>query len=404
MQIALLVLTVLLQSVAAPKSKDVSALLAPIREAYDLPGMVCAVVQGETLVATGAVGVRKRGSPDAITIDDKMHLGSCTKSMTATLCARLVTEGKLAWDTRLKDEFPELASKMDPAWLDVRLDQLLTHHGGAPTNLDAGGLWGKLWLARGSPREQRMVLVEGLTSRPPDAPPGTKYIYSNAGVSIAGAMAERAMDKPYEELMRKYVFVPLGMTSAGFGAPGTLGKIDQPRGHREDGTPVEIGTNADNPIAIAPAARVHCSIVDWAKYVSAHLVGEKKRDDGKQNLLTAAMFKTLHTPYGKDADRYAMGWVIQDRPWGGRVLFHNGSNTMWYCVTWLAPEKDFAVLVATNQGGDKAMKAVDEAATALISDHLGLPDDAKRATDPGGAVKPGSDGKPKPDPKDSKGG
>ncbi len=385
MQIALLVLTALFQGGDAPKAKDVSALLTPIREAHDLPGMVCAVVQGETLVATGAVGVRKRGSPDAITIDDKMHLGSCTKSMTATLCARLVTEGKLAWDTRITDEFPELASKMDPAWLDVRLDQLLTHHSGAPANLDAGGLWGKLWTNKGTPREQRMALVVGVTSRPPEAPPGTKYIYSNAGFSIAGAMAERAMDKPYEELMRKYVFVPLGMTSAGFGAPGTIGKIDQPRGHREDGTPVEVGTNADNPIAIAPAGRVHCSIVDWAKYVSAHLVGEKKRDDGKQNLLSAAIFKKLHTPSGKDEPHYAMGWIVTERPWGGRVLFHNGSNTSWFAVTWISPEKDFAVLVATNQGGENADKACDEAASALIRDHLGLPDDAK----------PGADGKPK---------
>src|SRR5689334_392361 len=114
MQIALLVLAALFQPGDAQQAKDVSALLAPIRAAHDLPGMVCAVVQGETLVATGADGVRKRGSPDAITVDDHMHLGSCTKSMTATLCARLVVEGKLAWDTRIKDEFPELAGKMDP--------------------------------------------------------------------------------------------------------------------------------------------------------------------------------------------------------------------------------------------------------------------------------------------------
>jgi hypothetical protein len=39
---------------------------------------------------------------------------------------------------------------------------------------------------------------------------------------------------------------------------------------------------------------------------------------------------------------------------------------MWYCVAWLAPERDFAVLVATNQGGGVAVKGTDEACGKLI--------------------------------------
>lgn len=354
-----------------PKSapKDVSALLAPIREKHDMPGMVCAVVSGEALLATGATGVRKRGSPEEITTSDRMHLGSCTKSMTATLCALLIDEGKLAWNTRVVDAFPELAPKMHPDWKDATLEMLLTNHGGAPAELDAGGLWGKLWSHPGTPREQRMALVEGVLSRAPEAKPGTKFIYSNAGFSIAGVMAERAMNMPYEELLKKRLFVPLGMDSAGFGAPGTMGRIDEPRGHRENKKPVEVGPGSDNPIAITPAGRAHCSIVDWGKYVALHLRGEKDADDGQKHLLKGAVFTKLHTPFGKDEARYAMGWVVADRAWGGRVLTHSGSNTMWYCVTWIAPEKNFAVLVATNQGGEEAVKACDEAAAALIADH-----------------------------------
>jgi len=356
---------------AAPK--DVSALLAPIREGHDMPGMVCAVVTSDALVASGATGLRKRGSPEEITVSDRMHLGSCTKSMTATLCAMLVVESKLAWDMKVVDAFPELAGKIHPDWKDATLEMLLTNHGGAPANLDAGGLWSKLWSHAGTPREQRMALVEGVLSRAPEAKPGTKFIYSNAGFSIAGVMAERASNMSYEELLRKRLFVPLGMDSAGFGAPGTLGKIDEPRGHRENKKAVEVGPGSDNPVAITPAGRVHCSIVDWGKYVALHLRGEKDKDDGLKHLARGAVFTKLHTPYGKDDARYAMGWLVTDRAWGGRVLTHSGSNTMWYCVAWLAPEKDFAVLVATNQGGDEAVKACDEAAAALIADHTAKP-------------------------------
>ena len=59
------------------------------------------------------------------------------------------------------------------------------------------------------------------------------------------------------------------------------------------------------------------------------------------------------------------GWA------GGNALMHNGSNTMWYLVMWLAPEKNFAVIAATNLAGPDAEKGCDETASAMISKWLG---------------------------------
>ena len=50
---------------------------------------------------------------------------------------------------------------------------------------------------------------------------------------------------------------------------------------------------------------------------------------------------------------------------------HNGSNSMWYLVMWLAPEKNFAVIAATNIAGDNAEKGCDDAASAMIQKWLG---------------------------------
>jgi CubicO group peptidase (beta-lactamase class C family) len=359
-----------LQTPAAPVTRDVSALLEPIRKELDVPGMACVVIQDGKITATGATGVRKRGGSEAITIDDRFHIGSCTKSMTATLCAVLVEQKKLAWDAKVGDAFPELAKDTDAGWRDARLDQLLSNHGGAPANLDAGGLWAKLWSHRGTPREQRLALVTGVLSRPPEAPPGSKFIYSNAGFSIAGAMAERALDATYEDLMRKHVFGPLDMKSAGFGAPGTMGKIDQPRGHQADGKPVEVGPGADNPIAIAPAGRVHCSLPDWAKYVAVHLHGEHDADDGTKHFLPGASFARLHKRFAEDGSNYAMGWVASGKS-GARRLWHNGSNTMWYAEATLFVDEGWAVLVGVNQGGDPGKKAATQATAALVAEIKG---------------------------------
>ncbi len=38
--------------------------------------------RGERIIAQGAAGVRKRGTGQRITFDDRFHLGSCTKAMT----------------------------------------------------------------------------------------------------------------------------------------------------------------------------------------------------------------------------------------------------------------------------------------------------------------------------------
>jgi CubicO group peptidase (beta-lactamase class C family) len=368
--VTLLLLAVAGAAQTSPASLD--TLLEPIREANRLPALAAAVVKGGQTVAIGAVGLRKEGSSEPVTVDDKWHIGSCTKSMTAALAGMLVEEGKLRWDTTLAEMFPDLASQMQTEWRTVTLEQLLSHHGGAPHELDENGLWGRLWQRAGKPpREQREYLTrELLTKQKPAPPPGTTYVYSNAGYALVGHAIENLLDRPWEDVLRERLFQPLGMASAGFGAPASVGKVDQPWGHKAgpDGIlePVAPGLQADNPAAIGPGGTVHCSIGDLARYAAWQLRGAR----GEGRLLHPETFERLHTPFASDSE-YAFGWVATQRPWGGgTVLTHAGSNTMFYAVIWIAPEKDFAVVVCTNAGGDIAEKATDTAAAALIHEYL----------------------------------
>jgi len=183
---------------------------------------------------------------------------------------------------------------------------------------------------------------------------------------IAGAMAESVTQKPWEELMHARLFEPLGMASAGFGAPGSESKVDQPWGHTAKDHAVDPGAeHADNPAAIGPAGTVHATLADWGRFVALHMAGER----GAPRLLSAESFARLHArPEGGD---YALGWNSIPRDWaGGRVLNHAGSNTLWYCVVWAAPERDFAILVACNIGGRNAELACDALASKLVQDQL----------------------------------
>lgn len=354
--------------VAEAKSpRDLAELLRPIRAEADLPALAGAIVTSDGLVAIGVDGVRERGAEAKATTSDRWHIGSCTKAMTATLIGRLVEKGKLAFADRLLDAFPDAAKKAAPGWEKADLAGLLVHRAGVPGDLSPGGLWGRLWAHPGPPAAARQTLVAGVLARPPAREPGTAYEYANGGVAIAGAMAEKAAGKAYEELMAEEIFAPLDITTAGWGAPGTKAKIDEPRGHRADGTPVPPGPGADNPPAIAPAGTCHLTLGDWGKFVAAHLAGARGRD----GIVKAETFRRLHAPPADGEPAYAMGFLVAKRDWaGGEVLTHAGTNTMWYAVTWIAPRKGFAVLVTTNQGGDRAAKAADRAAWALIQAQL----------------------------------
>lgn len=221
---------------------------------------------------------------------------------------------------------------------------------------------GQALAAQGDAHERPPTSASGRHVESPQSTPGEKAIYSNAGYAIAGHMAEKVTGQAWEDLLRDKLFRPLGMTTAGFGPPGTRGKNDQPRGHQADGSPVEPGPGADNPVAIGPAGIVHCSIGDWSKFVAANFALAKTK------LVQAETLAKLHAP-APGEPKLAMGWIVAEgQPWaGGPALTHAGSNTMWYAVAWLAPGKDFAVVVACNQANDKAC---NDAVLALIADHF----------------------------------
>ena len=348
-------------SAAPTASNDMTQALEVIRKKHDLPALAVVVVKDGQICDRIAVGVRKWGDPTPVTTNDVFHIGSDTKSMTATLAAMLIEEGKLRWDTTIADVFPELKDKMKKPYETVTVEQLLTHRGGVPGAPPAAA-WKRAWEQKGTPTGQRREFIEAVLSQPPEVTPGTKMIYSNQGYAIVGAMLEKITGTPWETLITERLFKPLHMDSAGFGPPGTIGAVDQPWGHtrhtRKLGIPMPLQN--DNPPAIAPAGRVHCSLDDLARFTIFHM-----QSGQAGGLLKPETLVKLHTPpAGSD---YACGWIVVKRGWaGGNALTHSGSNTMWYVVMWLAPEKDFSVVVATNIAGPDAGQGCDEVAAAMI--------------------------------------
>ncbi len=347
------------------ESREVADLLEPIRKKHNLPALAAAIVTPAGTQRVAAVGDRVFGKGPRVAVDDKFHLGSNTKSMTATLLATFVEEGKLAWDTPLAQALPELAGVMHADYRDVTIEHLLAHRAGFSGETEAPGMSLADMHGLTSPLpEQRLAYLRLILAEPPAYRPGTKSQYSNRSYIVAGAIAERLGGSSWEELITGRLFRPLGMRTAGFGPMASPGQTDQPWPHlARDGRPVPI-PGADNPKLVGPAGTVHASLTDWGRYVACHL----RAGRGEPALLVPETFAKLHARPRKGD--YSYGWVFAERGWGGgTVLTHAGSNTMNFAVVWMAPKRDVAFLAATNVGGDEAQQACDEAVAALIQLH-----------------------------------
>lgn len=343
------------------ESSELRAILGAIRDKFRLPALAAAFLTGDDILAVSAVGVRSIRSVVPVSLNDKFHLGSNTKAITATLAAILVEQGKLSWSTSVADGFPSLSEPINPFTRRITLRDLLTHHTGIASNaISQKSLFISHFFS--SAKEQRRACVKRLLSQETTTEFG-KDPYSNWNYVIAGAMCESATSESYESLVQRLIFSPLEMCSAGFGPMGSRNVLDQPRGHRVRSgrpRPVEPGLLADNLDVVAPAGKVHCSIVDWAKFIQEHL----RAYSGTSTLLPPTAYFELHSPnsYG-----YSCGWMALKRDWaGGPALYHAGSNTLNFSIAWMAPRRNFAILVATNLGGEPAAEACNRVAERLI--------------------------------------
>ena len=307
-------------------------------------------------------GVRRHKSTIPVQLADKWHIGSVTKSITATMVGKLVEENQLQFDATLPDLLPGV--DMHSSWSECTLEHLLTHTSGLPANfpmktqkIDPP--------TDGELVQARHDLIEEILLKPPRSACDSVFLYSNVGYTVVGHIAESRTNCCYEKLVEKRFFDVCALGSAGFGPPKGDGPDDQPMGHhalfwyRKAVNPFK--GKADNTPVLSAAGRAHMNLEDLVAYGRMHLDGEL----GADSFLQAETWQRLHKPL---LDDYAYGWVNGEHDWaGGSLIWHNGSNTMWYALLMLIPSKNAVLAFVTNDGAiRKAEKAFNDAAKQIV--------------------------------------
>lgn len=336
---------------------NLAELLESIRIEQRLPALAAAVIIDGDIYASAAVGTRKFGSENWVTVGDSFLIASCSKAFTATLAAVLIENGVLTWNTTLRQAYPDLDMRKE--YENITLIQLLSHRAGLPEWIDHRNGYGKKWgVDEKSPILMRSkYLKETVQQELVDEPDNSVY-YSNSGYIMAGAMLEKIAGKSYELLMIKEIFNPLGLHTAGFGPPlKKFSSTCQPSGHRAaGGSPTPV--SRDFPAYMAPTAAIHISIEDWAKFVLFHLNPEI---NGRM-ILKDDVLQKLHTPpnsvgwsedaeengYGIPSINYALGWYTLDIGDNKGLLWHPGGNTGFIAQVIIDPGHNNAIMIVTN--------------------------------------------------------
>jgi CubicO group peptidase (beta-lactamase class C family) len=199
----------------------------------------------------------------------------------------------------------------------------------------------------GTPRAQRAAFAAAQLAMPPAAKPG-KFAYSNSGYGILGAIVEHAANRSYEVLLRERIFQPLKLATAGLGAPGRTGEWNpsQPWGHYREGdalTPATPSPDNQFPPAFSPAACVHMSLPDFARYAWWLSTNEPA-------LVKPETFKTLQTP--PSGSSYAGGlWQTELPGIGGAAVCHSGHMGGFFGVFYAGKTKACVAVFNTEGGG-----------------------------------------------------
>jgi len=323
---------------------------------------------GAGLIAVGqepvlaVVGRRRRDRPDPVAPEDRWHIGSCCKALTALLYARLVEADRAAWGAPVAVLFPDLAAH--PDWTGRTIDDLFHCRAGTPADL-TGPEMAAAWRDGVPLPDQRSAVVARTLARPPG--PRGRFLYSNLGYILIGAAIDRivaAEGATFETALAAQVLRPLGITSHGFGPPPEIlghhcrfriGPLILGRGRPAD--PTEA--TSDNPAVMNPAGRLHLSLADWLRLQTVFL------DQPGAFLNPSTMRHLLAPPSGRGLP-LAMGWA-HARIGGRPVLAMQGSNTLWAATAVMDATRSRMALLIANDGRSRVLSAEARLAAALLA-------------------------------------
>jgi CubicO group peptidase (beta-lactamase class C family) len=316
-----------------------SAVLAIIKQRVDekrSAGIVVGLLDPDGRTRIVAYGDPGPGQPplDGNTV---FEIGSISKVFTATVLSALVKEGKVKLDDPVQKYLPATVRLPTRNGKQITLGSLSEQNSGLPrmpTNFrprDATNPYADYDVP---------LMYEFLSGYQLTRDPGQQFEYSNLGVGLLGHVLTLATGESYEEMERKRVWAPLGMTHTAVTFTPWM-KEHLALGHDDRGNVVP---NWDLAAAMAGAGAIRSTTVDMLKFASANLHPER-------GALEAAMAfaQKERAPAGANS-AIGLNWLSLHAG-ADTIVWHNGGTGGYRTYLGLVPSRKVAVVVMTNSGG-----------------------------------------------------
>jgi CubicO group peptidase (beta-lactamase class C family) len=312
---------------------DLTALLGRHAVRYLVPGAAVGVVR-EGSATTACYGVADVRTGEPVTPETRFGVGSLTKSMVATVIARLAEAGRLSLDDPAAAHVPELRASGWAARATVR--DLLANRSGLP--LRAGLEFG----FDGRRDQDDGALSRLVADAAAGVPAGSFWSYTNVGWCVLGRVIETSAGAAWEDAMRRHLFGGVGMSGTAFAAGAVP---ERASGHE---------VTADGPVPVGPlVARAYgpagtsvvSTVTDLLRFAALHLEDP-----------SLAVLRAVHAEVSICGwlDSWCLGWAWFD--WdGGQVWGWDGLINGEWSVLRIMPGQQAAVVLVTNGSTGRAM-------------------------------------------------
>jgi CubicO group peptidase (beta-lactamase class C family) len=362
----ILFLSILLSNIiVAQDNVALEKVLEKAIESESLTGAVWSTISDD-IVTTGAIGLKNADTKEILEKNDRVLIGSVTKTLIATGILRLVSQGKLDIESPVYKILPNIT--FDNPWREdnpVTIRDLLNHTSG----IEDARFW-QVFSTESTPSTPlKYIFSKNPSVLKVRTQPGTRYSYSNMGYSFLGLIIEKTTQEPYETNLDKNLLIPLGMKNSTFQFTTQKGMNIDPHlamGHFDDGT-----TQENLPMFLRPAGQFTTTAKDMAQFAQFLM------SDGTKNgkfFIDIALLNQMGNPKSTESFKnglksgYQFGLSYRDR-YGVVGKFHRG-NTIGYRATfYLFPEQKKAFFISFNTESETANY---EKFNRIFINHLGI--------------------------------
>ncbi len=331
----------------AEKLAELKAYIKLAMQTTGVPSGGLGIIQNGKVVFADGFGVKDFRQREKADADTLFMVASNTKAMTTLLLAKLVDEGKIAWDTPIVDIYPEFRLGDDETTKRVLVEHLICACTGLPRK-------DYEWLLEYKDLTPEGV-IKGIAETQPTTDFGEMFQYSNPLAAAAGFIGGRvvysdlSLGNAYDKAMQTKVFDPLGMSSTTFdfdkALRGNHAEAFGPNIHGEV-RQMDMGLNR-TVVPVRPAGAAWSSVNDMLKYVAFELA-EGKLANGKQYISAASVTERHKEKVALgESVVYGMGLIVSNE-YDIEVVHHGGDMFGHHSDMIWIPEHEIGAVILTS--------------------------------------------------------